>query len=304
MFKNKIVNMHLKCNESTFSNYPDLISKDGHKYLEKQGFRHYIICAIPRINFTSYDPVREEVHVNIQKDANNFIAKIIKIKAGAIALNEKTGEKFATKIREIEQTTYPEIKVILDNGYCQLFANTYEFLCHVLEVGNDILFHKIIYIGQTKVTGKYLRLEKHEKVGKIAENYLSSKPDVLLAIKLLKFEKPEIMVSKDEEINGEAEKMIGKMTPNQITNLIEAALINAYKPTFNTHFKNNFPSAKHRHYNFIYKKIVDTISLEVNENLRSYSLNLSGYVSNQQLFCWSLIGNPRADFKDIFITNK
>lgn len=304
MFKNKIVNIHLKCNESTFSNYSDLISKDGHKYIEEQGFRHYNICEIPRINFSSYDPVREEIHVNIQVDANNFVAKTLKIKSGAIVLDEGKGEEVATKISKIEQAKYPEIKVILESGHYELFANTYEFLCSVLELGNEILFHRIIYIGQTEVTEKYLRLEQHEKFGKISDDYHSSKPNRLLAIKLLKFEKPEIMVLEGEELKGEAEEVIGNFTPDQITNLIEAALINAYKPEFNEHFKNNFPSAEHKGYNFIYNEIIDTVTLEVSENLRSYSLNLSGYVSNRQIFSWGLNGNPKNDFQDIFISNK
>lgn len=304
MFKNKTVNIHLKCNESTFSNYSDLISKDGHKYIEKEGFRHYSICEIPRINFSTYDSEREEVHVNIQVDADNFEAKSFKIKSCAEVTDEEKGETVTTKISKIEKTKYPEIKMTLESGHCRLYANTYEFLCHVLEPGNENLFHEIVYIGQTEVTGKYLRLKQHETFGQVSNNYHNSKPHRLLAIKLLKFENPEIMVLDGQELEGKVKEVIGEFTPNQITNLIEAALINGYKPEFNEHYKYNFPSAEHERYNFIYNGVIDTVTLEVNENLRSYSLNLCGYTSNAQIFGWSLSGNSKSDFQDVFITNE
>ncbi len=263
------------CTETLFGSYTDLTSNDGHDYIYKRNFRHYLICSAPRIIFKSFDFMKKEIEIYIQRNVTEFDKKNLRINTCI----EKDGLK--TEINKIECTEYPEIKVIFSNKSECLFASCYEFLCHFLPEDNTILTHEILYIGQTKTTKKYLRLKGHEKIAKISDNILKSAPQLELFVKLLKFESPVCEIDSPQKNTAsktldDLNKMVRSFTDNEITNLIEAVLIKSCQPKYNTHYTNNFPNKEHQKYNFIYNKSIDIVSIFIDERSKCYRLELEG----------------------------
>ncbi|HDL7101070.1 TPA: hypothetical protein PXM79_003874 [Yersinia enterocolitica] len=279
MFENKRVRISFVCEETTFGSYNDLTSSEGKKYIQKENFRHYLICSAPRIVFDSFERAQKKVKIKIQRDVTEFEECTISINTSAFA------DGVNTEINNIECTKYPEVKITLNDGHEFFFANCFEFLSFVMPSDNNILIHDVLYIGQTEAINEYVRLNNHGTFLKISDYYLKSKPYFEIFVKLLKFSDPEYEYADNQEPvdpkwrDGVA-KEIGEITPDQITNLIEAILIRGCQPEYNTHYVNSFPKDTHKNYNFIFDKPIETVEVLVAENLRNYRLKLANNVGN------------------------
>lgn len=273
MLKNKPVTIVFKCSQTTLGSFEDLVSKEGHEHIQREGFRHYAICQAPRIIFKSFEREEEKIKIKIQRDVTEFEEISVSIVTSVIF------DGVETEISHIESTNYPEIKVTLDNGIEVRFKTCFEFLGHTMQSNHDILTHEVIYIGKTKTTENYLRLKSHSKLTAIAECNLKSKPQHDIFIKLFKFDDPIFICYYDEEpVNPEWAveliKEIGEFTPDQITNLIEAFLIRGFDTEYNDQLSKSVPNKLHDSYNFIFDKPIDTIVINIDESNRKYLLKI------------------------------
>lgn len=277
MYNNIPVKISFLCNETAFGSFEDLTSKDGVKHIIEKGYRHYLVCSAPRIVFESFDAVNEKVTVKIQRGLFSF--EIISVKIQKIVIKE--GGSF--EVKNINGDNYPEVEVTLEDGSkYPPFRSCFEFLCSfILPEENNPLLHEVLYVGQTEPHDKYIRLKGHETFAKIANHYLKSKPHSEIFIKLLKFSEPKYdSANSDVKVNerwrADVANEIGKIPADQMTTLIEAALIRAYNPKFNNHYKNSFPSKNHEKYYYFYKAPIEVVEVIIDERLRNYILMLNG----------------------------
>jgi len=123
----------------------------------------------------------------------------------------------------------------------------------------SLLNYEILYIGQSVTEGNFVpalsRTLKHETIQKIQDEYLLEHEDKELFTMLFSFKKrnyldfPEHITDKDRA--DFAEKFVPYWYTPTITqvehtvNLVEASLINFFKPRFNDKFVKNAPSKYH-----------------------------------------------------------
>lgn len=279
MFEKLPVRASFICTNTTFGSFDDLTSSNGRKHIASEGFRHYLICRAPRIIFESFDRTQKKVAIKVQRDVAKFEQTSIDIQTCI------TADGRSTELENIEYTKYPEIKAKLSNGAEFLFATFFEFLSFVAPNKNNLLLLEVLYIGQTDPTEEYLRLEGHSTFAKILDYYLKSEPQFEIFIKLLKFSDPvyESTDTQDEVDSlwrGRVAQAVGAFPPDQMTSLIEAALIRACQPKFNTHYKTSFPTKKHKSYNFVFQAPIDEVEVIVSEDLRRYRWKLGNEVGN------------------------
>lgn len=287
MFKKLPVRVSFECTNTTFGSFDDITSRDGREHIAREGFRHYLICSAPRIIFESFDRIQKKVAIKVQRDVTIFEKISIDIKTSI------TSDGISTELEKIEYTKYPEIKAKLSNGTEFVFATFFEFLSYVAPENNNLLLLEVLYVGQTEPTDDYLRLNGHATFAKIADRYLKSEPQSEIFIKLLKFPAPAYEnANNQDEVDGSwrdgVTKAVGIFPPDQMTSLIEAALICACQPEFNTHYKKNFPSNKHKNYRFVFSVPIDEVEVIVSENLRRYRWKLGNLVGNVLYICFKL----------------
>ncbi|WP_413460160.1 hypothetical protein [Herbaspirillum huttiense] len=279
MFKKLPVRVSFVCTNTTFGSFDDLTSSDGREHIAREGFRHYLICRAPRIIFESFDRTQKKVATKVQRGVTEFEQISIDIQTSI------TVDGISTELENVEYTKYPEIKAKLSNGAEFLFATCFEFLSFVAPAQNNLLILEVLYVGQTEPTEEYLRLEGHATFAKIVDRYLKSEPQAEIFIKLLKFPGPVYEYADNQHevdtlwSNGVAQA-VGTFPPDQMTSLIEAALIRACQPEFNTHYKTSFPSKKHKNYSFVFKVPIDEVEVIVSEELRRYRWKLGNEVGN------------------------
>lgn len=130
-----------------------------------------------------------------------------------------------------------------------------------------------------------MRLDGHATFAKIVDQYLKSKPQSEIFIKLLYFPGPEYEIADNQNQvdplwrDGVAQA-VGTFPPDQMTSLIEAALIRGCQPEFNTHYKKSFPSKTHERYSFVFEAPIDEVEVIVSEDLRRYRWKLGEEVGN------------------------
>lgn len=279
MFEDLLVRVSFVCTNTTVGSFADLTSSDGRKHIVSTGYRHYLICCAPRIIFDSFDRTQRKVVTKVQRDVTEFERVTIDIETSILA------DGVLTDIEQIEYTKYPEIKITLGNGAEFLFANCFEFLSTVAPLENELLTLEVLYVGQTDPTEDYLRLNGHETFAKIVDRYLKSKPQSEIFIKLLHFSGPEYEYGgNQDEVDpvwrDSVAQAVGSFPANQMTSVIEAALIRACGPEFNVHYKKTFPSKEHDKYNFVYKAPIDEVEVIVCEDLRRYRWKLGETLGN------------------------
>lgn len=158
------------------------------------------------------------------------------------------------------------------------------------KIKEDIDF-KILYIGQSYGNnGERLasdRLKNHETLQKIlSDNQSKEEPDEVI-IMYMHFERDNSLIIPahqkytDNELFSKFESMEFPFSNDQIINLIEAGLINYFKPLYNNNFtkKGSFPSKKHKSYQAFYDKGFDSFTIEINP----FDMMLSLYTDNSRL---------------------
>ena len=81
--------------------------------------------------------------------------------------------------------------------------------------------------------------------------------------------------------------MSNKLKENQIINVAEAAIINYFKPKYNTNFIDNFPNINHKGYRQYYDLDYNSISVEIDMEFDNKNIIL--YTSENRLGPWQYI---------------
>lgn len=206
----------------------------------------------------------------------------------------KMGAEFLQAKSEIAlRSKYPfNLFTISDNKGVLLGARPGTLIDSSHVQGNldlSILDYEILYIGQAYgKNGKRTALERltsHETVQKIYTHSLTDNPDDDIWFLLANFSQQSMLFSAGANViktSAEASK-IGKkksdhfhknkglkITERQKINFTEAALIKYFQPKYNSEFKHNFPTSKHKSYSECYGLDIKalTIELDTSENTR------------------------------------
>ena len=95
-----------------------------------------------------------------------------------------------------------------------------------------------------------------------------------------------ICSEKQSEIHL-ANVMSSELKENQIINVAEAAIINYFKPKYNTNFIDNFPNINHKGYKQYYDLDYNSISVEI--DMEFYNKNIILYTAENRLGPWQNI---------------
>lgn len=137
--------------------------------------------------------------------------------------------------------------------------------------------YEVLYIGQAY--GKegsrtaFDRLEAHPTLQKILTEYRGEHPDKHIYILLLEmttrlamsFDGISKVFTKSEDESLEHLKNVCSDLPqeNQVINIVEAAMINYFKPEYNINFVENFPDENHRGYRQYFDLDYNSLTVEV-----------------------------------------
>lgn len=182
---------------------------------------------------------------------------------------------------------------------------------------------EVLYIGQSY--GEHgerlaqMRLSSHEKLQKILTDCHTKYQDKRIFILLLEMTpilnttfdgiNKEYAVSEKEEEEHFKNGIMNLPVYNQVINITEAALINYFKPTYNTNFVENFPCNKHKGYSQYYNLDYNCMSVELDLEFE-HSPNIQLYSNfNRINCCWDYVkydlfnDQNRKNMYDIFKKN-
>ncbi len=235
----------------------------------------YFILKRPRIsinpNYLIVNDNAIECEVRIQVE-NSFILRKIQIKNHYKTTNIKLQSTypynyFKLVVNEIDEESF-KTAVLLDLHQIQ----------HQIE--DQILDYEVLYIGQAYGDdGKRTALERlpsHSTLQAIYNEAIIKYPDSEIWIMLASFVRKNITLfngaikTADENMNIKFERFMNfsnpnftKFTENQKINFTEAALIRLFKPKFNEHYKNTFPSPVHETYRECYNLDINSIAIDM-----------------------------------------
>ncbi|WP_419677557.1 hypothetical protein ACN2EN_07595 [Aliarcobacter lanthieri] len=191
----------------------------------------------------------------------------------------------------------------LSNGKKKLF-NIYTFIEFLHSFPNlnlssyfkDTLQYKLTvrYIGQTEITEDYFRFENHEKICEISNHLLEYNPQMQILIIFDTFQIQQTLITDIKFL--ETKEKIKDIPKNIQKNIVEAALINYFKPKFNDKFVNSFPSNKHSSYDYFYKNALTNIAIEFRNENRAFTIgNENIPYSKSKIINFELFKNDKYD---------
>jgi len=182
---------------------------------------------------------------------------------------------------------------------------------------------QVLYVGQAfGLNGERTaldRLKSHEKLQKILIDCNSKYPHKRIYILLMQMNtqifsgfngiSKEFMRSEEESDKHLNDVMSSLPKEKQIINITEDAIINYFKPEYNTNFVNNFPSVKHKGYSQYYDLDYNSITVELDMTF-DHTPYLQLYTDENRLdtlfetIKYNLFNDPnRSDMNDIFEKN-
>ena len=202
------------------------------------------------------------------------------IKIVFVPNNEKTNEIIA---QNGLTCSCDELKEIFANNF--IYLSVEEVIFNMIEKREQLLELELLYIGQAQgrdiERNAVSRLKNHETLQKILMDYHARHPNKRLYIMLFPFTENQIMMfngiedlptfDNKDDVNHKnrliqdaiAIRNNDENRKRQIINITEAALINYFKPYYNTTFVNNFPSAGHSSYRHYYDLEYNLIVVEL-----------------------------------------
>ncbi len=144
--------------------------------------------------------------------------------------------------------------------------------------------YKVLYIGQAYGTrgerSAIERLSQHGTFQKILIDCQRNYPEYEIYVMLLDMkyrlnmgiEKPSILTqkSKHDDENHISKVLSDLPEEQQVINISEAALINYFKPSYNSNFVENFPCPKHKSYRQYYDLDYNEIIVEIDMEFDTY----------------------------------
>lgn len=302
--------------------------KDGHKY------HIYFITSCPKviIESGSIQKTPGEIKLDMKKIENG---QEIIIFDNVICIHPTLNHE-AFEVECLYPYTELNIKIVdeynknilrnligeSDKEYYELIIESQAILNNQEHYTNFDL--EVLYIGQAYgKNGERLaqeRLESHSTLQKIITDCYSRFPDKRIYILLLEINtglamladgRSKQFLTNSEENDSHLEAVIkNKPKENQIINITEAALINYFKPKYNTNFVNNFPDINHKGYkqyfDLDYNHLTVELDLEFQRipGVRLYTQE-NKINSSWDFIEYDLFNDPdRASMCDIFIVKK
>lgn len=177
---------------------------------------------------------------------------------------------------------------------------------------------EVLYIGQAFGSNgdrtAIQRLKSHEKLQRILVDCNSKYPDKRIYILLLEMSpilntvfdgRSKKFMCTEEETDSHIENVFkNKLEEKQIINIAEAAIINYFKPKYNTNFIENFPNEKHKGYRQYYDLDYNSISIELDMSFDNHNIILYTETNDIKPFKYikyNIFNDPnRADMYSIF----
>ncbi|SDJ96776.1 hypothetical protein [Paenibacillus typhae] len=162
---------------------------------------------------------------------------------------------------------------------------------------------EVLYIGKSfGANGQRLaqdRLSAHSTLQKILTDFHSKYPDKRIYLLLLEMTPllnttfdgiSQEYGTSDEEDQKHLEKVLSNLpVEEQVINITEAAIINYFKPYYNTNFIENFPSTEHTGYKQYYDLDYNCMSVELDLEFDSMP-NIELHTDNNNIKnCWEFI---------------
>lgn len=224
-------------------------------------------------------------------------------------------EYYAKHKQEMNCTEQDFIALCNEPIDVQVFFNNY---CYQKGISLEM---EVLYIGQSYGSnGQRLaqdRLASHDTLQKILTDCHSKFQDKRIYILLLEMTPvlnssfyggaKQYQVSEEEDQEHFKNVMLNLPIYNQVINVTEAALINYFKPVYNTNFIDNFPCDTHKGYRQYYDLDYNCVSVELDLEF-DYTPNIQLYTkynrirSSWDFIKYNLFKDPdRKSMFDIFV---
>ncbi|WP_339279462.1 hypothetical protein NYE40_05255 [Paenibacillus sp. FSL W8-1187] len=181
---------------------------------------------------------------------------------------------------------------------------------------------EVLYIGQSYAGGHRFaqhRLSAHSTLQKILTDFHSKYHDKRIYLLLLEMtpmlnttmdgisKKYQVSEQEDQE---HLEKVLSNLPVyEQVINITEAAMINYFKPYYNTNFIENFPSAKHKGYKQYFDLDYNCLTVEMDMEFDNLPMIILSTETNKISNPWEFIefnlynDSDRTNMYDIFVSN-
>ena len=268
---------------NVYTSYKTVIPAAHLEILEKVDSHKYHIYGIllaPKVF------IKEESVVKYRDYFSIILFAYMEDKYTEYTVNVKLAEDLDHR-KVCVKSTYPHTLLKLtieDDEWCNVHSIDNYFELHAMEVFDQYAVHlmprikyKVLYIGQSY--GKrgersaIERLSSHETLQKILIDVQRNYPEYEIKIMLLEMECnlgvgiDTITAStkkSDEEDRSHIEAVLSHLPEEQqIINITEAAMINYFKPPYNSTFVENFPCPKHKSYKQYYELDYNDLTIEL-----------------------------------------
>ncbi|PFO75679.1 preprotein translocase subunit SecA [Bacillus cereus] len=278
--------------------YPKLLENVD---VSNAAYHIYMINKIKRLSFVENSIKVLDTHVEVQiKHGVTLIDKIETIK---IPLHKNfVGYEFeGDKIFLMKDGYGGGLKVDILSLYITYSAEPLK--CEILYIGQSY--------GKKGNRDALIRLKSHEKLQKVMADILFEDINSEIAITLWEFT-PILLTSMDGRndflVTDTEDKQHFKkvLSPppinidNQIINITEAALINYFKPKYNTYFKNNFPDVNHQGYTYYYNYDYNAIVVELDPSCLNIEI-YSAHTKYSQFYPVEYLLNSEEKRKSMFV---
>lgn len=280
---------------TVFGSYHNIVSKEGKSRINKVNkdhpLTHYMLCQTNRLIFTEqFTTTENHEHVTIrfqeQISATTFKPHELKLpttlegKNLAVYVNDINSNIVVWSDGDENAISYPTFFEALTAIVAPFQFDETHFITRLLAM-------EVLYVGQTEITKKYLRIDGHEKYTKAADDVIRTRSYKELFVKLLNFENPTWIVLEDEdnvELKLTKIRNLAKQHNHSVwITLFEAALIYHLQPYLNVNFKKRFPSIKHLGYKNLINIGISSANVVIDEEKRSYCTRLVGDVYTRKL---------------------
>lgn len=250
----------------------EIADLSGHFELERPAYL-YCILSKNRISinhkYTKFTDSYIKTEFIIQ-NKNQFLKEKINFKHKYVGLQE---------VKVISNFPYSQFKIIDENGSSLIFGKATYFPEHeeaYEQVKNkELLDYEILYIGQSVLSKNKIpvlgRITKHSTFQKILEDYNQFHPDKELFCFFFSFKQDALLDINEEVTKEDKENFIKGFQKNysnptskevkQNVTLLEATLINYFKPTYNDKFFQHLPSKKHVSYRGVSNLNLDKVNV-------------------------------------------
>lgn len=250
----------------------ELYSKHQKDFTEKNNCNIYFILCRSKVTINPKHFIAANDYCEVEflfQDKSNVKAVRAKIPglANSIELELKSDYPY----------TYFSIHNKGENVFGGKASTIVDILQSIVPIKEPLMDYQILYIGQSKgrvtKTNALSRVIKHENLQKIYSEGAIHFPNKEIWIMCCAFNQQNITmsglphktkVSMTKEYKRFQSFVNLKLSSDQCTNIIEAALIRYFEPKYNEVFKDNFPNEKHKSYSESFKADLNAVVIEVN----------------------------------------